>query len=74
MGIRYKCLKCENFNLCEQCEEKFEENHGHILLKLRNTYQDELFRNKYNTKEEKLRTPVQARPTFNCVNIKNLLN
>ena len=68
VGIRYKCLKCENFDLCEQCEGKFGENHYHILLKLRNTYQDELFKNKYNIKEDKLRAPAPKRPTFNCVN------
>jgi hypothetical protein len=68
VGIRYKCLKCENFDLCEQCEGKVGENHGHILLKLRNTYQEELYKNKYNIKDEKLKVPVSRRPTFNCVN------
>ena len=25
VGIRYKCMECDNFNVCENCEE----NHNH---------------------------------------------
>ena len=34
-GIRYFCGICQNFNLCEKCEEKFGRAHGHPLLKIR---------------------------------------
>lgn len=33
-GTRYKCTFCENFDLCEKCEEKVGEKHGHPMLKL----------------------------------------
>ena len=35
-GIRYMCGVCDNFNLCEECEKKIGEDHGHPLLKIRN--------------------------------------
>ena len=34
VGIRYKCLVCNDFNFCERCEEKFNEEHGHPMLKI----------------------------------------
>ena len=36
VGIRYKCLICEDFNFCERCEEKLKEEHGHPMLKINN--------------------------------------
>ena len=71
VGIRYKCLKCDNFDLCENCEEKNGKNHGHPLLKLRNIYQKDLFEKKYNLKnEEKLKNNENIKPTFACLNKK----
>lgn len=32
-GIRYKCLQCSEFNLCQICEEKV--THEHDLLKMK---------------------------------------
>ena len=33
-GIRYHCLECKDFDLCEKCEEKV--NHEHPLYKIKN--------------------------------------
>lgn len=46
-GIRYKCTKCLNFNLCEKCEENTDHDENHILLKIRNPVDDE---NAFNKK------------------------
>ena len=67
-GIRYKCVKCQNFYLCEKCEAKNGQNHGHALLKIRNAFQDNLYQEKYDSKDCKLRSPATVKPTFNCVN------
>ena len=34
-GIRYKCSTCDNYNLCENCEENSNHDENHILLKIR---------------------------------------
>ena len=34
-GIRYKCLQCQNFNLCNDCEKKCIHDAEHILIKIR---------------------------------------
>ena len=35
IGIRYKCCICENYNLCEKCENESGPEHNHPLLKIR---------------------------------------
>ena len=42
VGFRYKCSICQNYNLCEKCEEKNEEtqNHSHDFIKIRNEEKD----------------------------------
>ena len=67
-GIRYKCIKCDCYNLCEICEEKHGKNHGHPLLKLRNTEQTQMFEKKYNITEDKNDHQNSILPTFKCVN------
>ena len=67
-GIRYKCLKCDCYNLCEVCEEQYGKNHGHPLLKLRNTEQTQMFQKKYNIREDKTKHQISVKPTFKCVN------
>jgi len=34
-GVRYKCLRCPNFDLCSKCEEKNQHPSDHTLLKLK---------------------------------------
>ena len=45
-GIRYKCINCPDFNLCEKCEENFEHIVNHIFLKIRRPIQDKILNNK----------------------------
>ena len=33
MGIRYKCMECDNFNFCENCEENV--GHPHLFYKIK---------------------------------------
>ena len=35
VGVRYKCVVCEDFNFCEKCEDKFKDEHGHPMLKIK---------------------------------------
>lgn len=32
-GIRYKCVKCPVFNLCETCETQIQHDHNMIKMK-----------------------------------------
>ena len=50
-GIRYKCTKCPNFNLCQKCESETEHNPNHIFLKIRKPLlKDDLKIKNYNYK------------------------
>lgn len=35
IGVRYKCSVCENFDYCEDCEEKMKDEHEHPFIKMR---------------------------------------
>ncbi len=34
IGCRFKCAVCDNFDYCEDCEQKFAEKHNHPFLKI----------------------------------------
>ena len=68
IGIRYKCLQCNSFDLCEDCEKKEGVNHGHILLKLRNNKQINMLTKKDIKKEIKLKAPANEKPLVKCLN------
>jgi hypothetical protein len=40
IGPRFKCIKCENYNLCSKCEEETEHNIDHIFIKIYKSNQD----------------------------------
>ena len=33
-GYRYKCSICEDYNLCENCEERIGKKHDHPFIKI----------------------------------------
>ncbi len=40
-GARFKCLECENLNLCENCEKN--ESHDHLMLKIQTLNDEKLY-------------------------------
>jgi len=40
-GIRYKCIHCQNFNLCSNCEEYCDHDKNHIFIKIRKPLKEE---------------------------------
>ncbi len=46
-GIRYKCVFCNDFDLCEECEAKDMHNFDHSFIKIKNT---EHFNNRVNNR------------------------
>jgi len=64
VGIRYKCMQCKSYDLCEECEKKQGLKHGHLLLKLRNNKQI----NMIEKKEGKLKAkPIEGLQS-KCIN------
>ena len=68
IGIRYKCLQCKSYNLCEDCEKKEGMNHGHLLLKLRDNKQIKMVVNANAKKEVKLKSQPNQKPQSKCLN------
>ena len=68
VGIRYKCLQCKSYNLCEDCEKKEGMNHGHLLLKLRDNRQINLIGNSNPKKDIKLKSQPNLKPQSKCLN------
>ena len=68
VGIRYKCLRCKSYNLCEDCEKKEGMNHGHLLLKLRDNRQINLIGNNNPKKDIKLKSQPNLKPQSKCLN------
>ena len=68
-GIRYKCIKCESYDLCEECEKKVGKNHGHALLKLRTANQIDMLNKKVQLRGgNRPNRVVYSKPTFKCEN------
>jgi len=56
VGYRFKCSECNDYNLCEECEEQnsIKEDHPHLFLKIRN----ELFEYSYKCLNTKLESSI----------------
>ena len=60
IGIRYVCLECVKFQLCQECEKKIGEKHGHQMLMLRRSKDLELYKNCINKlKDLNLNEPIE---------------
>ena len=47
VGYRYMCTICNDYNLCENCEENIGKKHGHPFIKITSPYLLEFFNNTY---------------------------
>ena len=66
VGIRYKCLQCKSYDLCENCEKTHGLKHGHLLIKLRNNKQLNMLEKE--KKEVKLKSQPNEKPQSKCLN------
>ena len=68
VGLRYKCLECPMFELCEQCEIKNGEKHGHQLLIIRKNSDLKLCNDYLNAKKELKKLTISNEPKKNDEN------
>ena len=68
VGIRYKCLQCNSYDLCEDCEKTNGLKHGHLLLKLRDNTQINMIGKNQPKQEIKLKAKPKKRPQSKCLN------
>ena len=47
VGYRYMCAICDDYNLCENCEENFGKKHRHPFIKITSPYLLDSFNNCY---------------------------
>ena len=40
-GVRYMCTKCDNYNICSNCEQNIAHDPGHIFIKIRKPLKEE---------------------------------
>jgi hypothetical protein len=52
-GARYLCTKCQNYNLCSNCEKNTAHDPSHILIKIRKTLKEETELNELTSKINK---------------------
>ncbi len=80
-GIRYFCMQCLTFELCQSCEKEYGKEHGHPLLKLRRADDFDKFKNfifkpkvleklnKIEENEEEIRIDI-TKCKSTCTNLK----
>lgn len=83
-SICYRCITCQNYNLCASCEEIHGPKHGHNFLKLRSPKDFQLLSQKYQPKisdttgrlrSKKLRAGKNYNPfSFQVIDKKALYN